>query len=175
MRMPRSSIRGLLGVVIIIGLDLGAGRALAVYDDEAALCVWPINVALQLTLRQAMRGSARRRPFCLGFVMLGSLCPFTFLMASCIPELTARIPWVVPAIVRYLEWSINGLSHRLDPALRPHNDVVWVLAPAFAVLALLPQLLVARAGGILGYAVVGPTVRHLRSRCRGAVPFESLG
>ena len=173
MRMPRFTIGRLLWVVALVGVDLGACRALAVRNFvsnlETAIVLAPIIVALQLASWRAIRGPARSRPLWLGFATLGSICPLTFLLWRFSPERAARIPRVVYMIMRYLEVSSEWLCDRIESVLRPYDDLSWVDVVSLAVTVFLPQLLVAGAGGLLGHAVVGSSVRHLRGRCRAAV------
>lgn len=160
MRLPRFTIGRLMLLVAAIGANIGACRLLAARDVERCVVAALMIVAVQLGLWAAARGPVRYRPFWTGFVALGLLCPATLLSVEYGPNGAAPRTWMV----RYLEWSIKGLLEWLNPLLRPCHDVLWLTVIALALIAFLPQLVVAVVGGVLGQWIIGPTARWLWTR-----------
>jgi hypothetical protein len=168
-----------MGLIGVVGLDLGVIRALwPAYLGmllNCGLAVIFLQVALYLTLR--LHG--RARVFWLGFLAAGLIATLTLVWASFFPEVVglqynARTGSTVsirtPGSVMFRLWGpyggfasrcVNGVGRRLG---HPAEDHLAPLACALAVLWLLPQGLIALAGGLVARGLVPSGETRIRVR-----------
>jgi hypothetical protein len=86
MRLPRYTIRSLLGVVLFVAIAVAALRAA---DDAWDSCLLGLtSLCLLTSVLLAVHSTHRRRAFWLGFALFG----WTYLVASLIPPIGSRLP-----------------------------------------------------------------------------------
>ena len=89
MRLPRYTIRSLLGVVLFVAIAVASLRAA---DDAWDGCLLGLTSLCLLTaVLLAVHRTHRRRAFWLGFALFG----WTYLVASLIPPIGSRLPTTV--------------------------------------------------------------------------------
>jgi hypothetical protein len=162
MKPPRILIGRAMGWIAVIGLNIGLFRASWRVAPDVAIMLTLISLTLQVGAWRLVRGSARSRPFWIGFLLLGSACPATLLWFVFVIGTSGSDPPRSP-IVQYMEFSLNLLVEWERPWMTPHQDNLFYTVPSFAVIGFLPQLLPALLGGVLGRGVVGPWVRGVRA------------
>jgi hypothetical protein len=86
MRLPRYTIRSLLGVVLFVAIAAAALRASTDAWDGCLLGL--TSLILPTAILLAVHRSDRRRAFWLGFALFG----WTYLIASLIPPIGSRLP-----------------------------------------------------------------------------------
>lgn len=150
MRPQRSTIAGMMAVVVFVALDCFALRT-----PEFYIGVCLIGVVMQVGLFAVLRSRGRRRRFWIGFEMtgLGALLAY---VAWCRADYRAFNLW--PYAI--LERIYGALQHLPPDALRwcsehgflihPQNQLrVYELVVAFEVAYGVPMLLLAISGGVL--------------------------
>ncbi len=162
MKPPRIPIGRAMVWIAVIGLNVGLFRACWRFDPDVPLMMLLISLAIQIAAWRLIRGPARSRPFWIGFLLLGSVCPATLLWFVVVIGTLGPAPSRSP-IVQYMEFSVNLLIEWERPWATPHQDNLFYTVPSVAVIGFLPQLLPALLGGVLGRGVVSPWVRGVRA------------
>ena len=86
MRLPRFTIRSLLGVVLFVAIAVASLRAA---DEVWDVCLLGLTLLCLLTaILLAVHRTDRRRAFWLGFALFG----WSYLLASLIPPVASRLP-----------------------------------------------------------------------------------
>jgi hypothetical protein len=167
MRPPGPSIKRLMAIVVVGALDLGAGRALFVYNPMMLIGVAVTALALQVSVYALIRTQGRVRSFCVGFLTFGSLGMVLFISAMAFPrsigiaidpntgkrvrlELAGSPMWYV--LEDYDRFALEAVLRR--PFLRDVVMKAEVNQKTYLVLIwTLPQLLLGLVGGLLAYRI----------------------
>ncbi len=171
MEIPRVSIGKLMVVVVLIALNLAAGRAVYSFGPWLLAGFVPTVLVLQFGVFRLIRNRGRARVFWAGFVAGGVLAvgslAWSFLFRTSVniginvttgQKITITTPgfpaadrvwsaWVV--YLTFVENCVESLPMAEDILGREDSAT----AIAFAVVVVLPQLLIAVSGGLLALVV----------------------
>jgi hypothetical protein len=151
-------------VVAIVGLNVGAARALAAFNSEMLVGIVLAAVAVQVGLALAIRGRGRTRAFWLGFVLCGTVAMMSFAWGMLFPRIlgltsTGKLietrgsplymlwwnyaQFVFERIGPWLQRILQAADPETSPLLLATRAIVWFL----------PQFVLALIGGIVGWTL----------------------
>lgn len=109
MRLPRFTIRTLLGIVLFVAIAIAALRAA---DDAWVSGVFGLTLLILLTaVLLAVHRTDRRRAFWLGFALFG----WAYLIVSLIPPIESRLPTTMG--LAFIDSKIPGRDTTVSAAL----------------------------------------------------------
>lgn len=173
MRLPRFSIAGLMILVLVVALNFAVGRFLMRGAMLSALGLMLSGPLLELSLWRLFRCRGRSRAFWAGTLVCGLPIAASFVWWTMHPPgccMLVRAPNVVPTpdpLVVVLWSSYGGYADDLVYSILEqfHIEPIDSELGVWVVIASLPQLVFALAGGMLA--------RFLISRFGTATPSNS--
>ena len=178
MRLPRMTTRRWMIVIGVAALNLAAAHLLFAYETGLVFGIALNGLLLQVALWRLTRNRGLKRAFYAGFIAAGILSgghfiwmrtdslglrPYvapTTIQVAASPSLWSRILEECAALLEWpYEHSINCPTSPRYSTARDEDVVPWIV---FTLLAFLPQVLIASAGGLLGSFILW--VRILASR-----------
>jgi hypothetical protein len=172
MKHPRFSIGRLMSVVGIVALNLWAGRVLFSIEPWMLPGAAPAGLTLEFAVYRLIRSRGRARAFWAGFLAAGLLAVGSLIWGIWFHESVnagidvitgERVTLTTPGLASgdrawgvwaaYLEFVVSGLERLpLTRGILTRDGALQVIAGT--VIVLLPQLLLAVAGGLLASFIV---------------------
>jgi hypothetical protein len=138
-KLPLASIGTLMIVVGIFALNLGAGRLVATYDRARLWAIIASTIVLQFAIFRSVQRNGLARIFWTGFVVANAFA----IISLFVPGSRSGMAWY-----QYLLFA-GGLVKGLPELSRLVQLNHGVFQLVFALIVLLPVLLISFSGGLL--------------------------